>query len=121
LLELAFEYCAFTRLTLSTSKGCISLNDPFVAISICHNANLMKNVDPCSRQTQKYIPMGQAHSKPLPWSNSTSALVCDSANWKLDEEKSKHVGLAQHDGFGPCNFALFAAACKRHSKAQHLP
>jgi hypothetical protein len=65
--------------------------------------------------------MGQAHSKPLPWSNSTSALVCDSANWKLDEEKSKHVGLAQHDGFGPCNFALFAAACKRHSKAQHLP
>jgi hypothetical protein len=102
---------------------------PFVAISICHNANLMKNVEPCSRPTQKYIPMGQAHSKPLPWSNSTSAqyLTLQIENWMKKSQNmlvwlSKMVlALKKSQNMlvwlSKMVLALFAAACTRHSKS----
>jgi len=35
----------------------------------------------------------------------------------LDEEKSKHIGLAQHNGFSPAFLAQDAEAGKSHSKA----
>jgi hypothetical protein len=35
----------------------------------------------------------------------------------LDEEKSKQVGSAQQNGFGPRVFAKFAEAGKMHCKA----
>jgi hypothetical protein len=35
---------------------------------------------------------------------------------KLDEEKSKHAGLALQNGFDPAFFAHFAEAGKRHKK-----
>jgi hypothetical protein len=35
----------------------------------------------------------------------------------LDEEKSKHVGLAQQNSFLANSFAQFAEAGKRHNKA----
>jgi hypothetical protein len=35
----------------------------------------------------------------------------------LDEEKSKHVGLAQQNGFGPAFFSQDAEAGTRHSIA----
>jgi hypothetical protein len=38
-----------------------------------------------------------------------------------DEEKSKHAGLAQENGFGPSTFAGFTKADKRRSKRVHLP
>ncbi len=34
---------------------------------------------------------------------------------QLDEEKSKHVGLAQESRFGSANLPQFAVAGKRHS------
>jgi hypothetical protein len=40
---------------------------------------------------------------------------------KLDEENSKHAGLAQENGFVPCTFAQCAEASERQSKAMHLP
>ncbi len=81
----------------------------------------MKNVEPCSRPTQKYIPMGQAHSKPLPWSNSTSAqyLTLQIENWM--KKKSKHVGLAQRNGFGPAILPCLLLLVQGTAKAQHLP
>jgi hypothetical protein len=36
---------------------------------------------------------------------------------KLDEEKSKHAGLAQENGFYHSRSAQFAVAGERHSKA----
>jgi hypothetical protein len=38
----------------------------------------------------------------------------------LDEEKSKHAGLAQLTGFGPSIFAQDVEAGKSYSKAEHL-
>jgi hypothetical protein len=38
----------------------------------------------------------------------------------LNEEKFKHAGLAQQNGFGPAFVFQDAQAGKRPSKAQHL-
>jgi len=38
----------------------------------------------------------------------------------LDEEKSKHAGLAQQTGCGPAFFPQDAEAGKRHRSAEHL-
>ncbi len=46
-------------------------------------------------------------------------MVCVTLKIKLDEEKSKHAGLAQQNGFGPA-FVKFAEPGRRHNKAEHL-
>jgi len=41
---------------------------------------------------------------------------------KLDEENSKHAGLAQENGFAPAHLHRQSAeASERQSKAMHLP
>jgi hypothetical protein len=54
--------------------------------------------------------------KPIVPGQSSSKLVLSMwpSKRKLDQEKSKHAGLAQQNGFGP---AFFPEAGVRHSRA----
>jgi hypothetical protein len=49
-----------------------------------------------------------------------AGLSMEPSKRKFDEEKSKHIGLAQQNGFGLAFFVKDDEARKRHSQAQRL-
>ncbi len=46
--------------------------------------------------------------------------ICRSKSESLDEEKSKHAGLAQVNGFAPAHVVSLGKAGERRRKAMHL-
>jgi hypothetical protein len=73
----------------------------------------------------KVYPNGPSTlKKPLPWSNSTSAhyVTLQIENWM--KQSQKHVGLAQHNGFGPailpCLLLLVKGTAKPNTRHRRL-